>query len=122
VSQALEDFNTKRALEAYDILYNARDYEMASRYWSPGFVQRTPQLPQGRCGLIDFVRALPVTLKYECRLAVAQDDYVALFGRYCGLSTEQNRIGADLLRMKDGLIVEQWCVTADERDTYHSFW
>ena len=111
MSEALEDFNTKRALVAYDILYNARDYDRAGRYWSPGFVQRTPQLPHGRNGLIDYVRQLPNTLRYECRLVIAQDEYVALYGRYSGLGNMQTRICADLLRMKDGVIVEQWCVS-----------
>lgn len=114
VNEALEDFNTKRALEAYDILYNARDYEMASQYWALGFVQRAPQVPQGRHGLIDYVRQLPMTLKYECRLIIAQDEYVAIYGRYSGLGTKCDRICADLLRMKDGVVVEQWCVSADE--------
>ena len=113
MNEALEDFNTKRALEAYDLLYNARDYEMASRYWAPGFVQRAPQPPHGRDGLIDFVRQLPSTLKFECRLVIAQDDYVALYGKYSGLGTAQDRVCADLLRMKDGVVVEQWCVSAN---------
>ena len=45
MSEALEDFNTKRALEAYDILYNARDYDLASRNWSE---QRSPRPNQAR--------------------------------------------------------------------------
>jgi predicted SnoaL-like aldol condensation-catalyzing enzyme len=114
VNQALEDFNTKRALEAYDILFNARDYDMASRYWAPGFVQRARRHPQGRHGLIDFVRQLPSTLRFECQMVVAQDDFVALYGRYSGLGIAQNRVFVDLLRMKDGVVVEQWSVTADE--------
>ena len=114
MDEALEDFNTKRALEAYDLLFNARDYEMASRYWSPGFVQRAPQFPKSRHELIDFVRQLPETLKFECQLVVAEDDYVAVYGKYTGLETERNRFCSHLLRMKEGMIVEQWCVTADE--------
>jgi predicted SnoaL-like aldol condensation-catalyzing enzyme len=111
---ALEDFNTKRALEAIDLLFNARDYEMASRYWSPGFVQRSPQFPKSRHELIDFARRLPETLKFECQFVVAEDDYVAVYGKYTGLGTERNRVCSHLVRMKDGMIVELWCVTADE--------
>jgi predicted SnoaL-like aldol condensation-catalyzing enzyme len=115
VDEALEDFNTKRALEAYDLLFNARDYEMASQYWSPGFVQRAPQFPKSRHELIDSVRQLPETLKFDCQLVVAEDDYVAVYGKYTGLGAERkNRVCSHLLRLKEGVIVEQWCVTADE--------
>ena len=115
MDEALEDFNTKRALEACDLLFNARDYDMASQYWSPGFVQRAPQFPKGRHELIDFVRQLPETLKFDCQLVVAEDDYVVLYGKYTGLGAERkNRVCSHLLRLKEGVIVEQWWVTADE--------
>jgi len=115
LNDALEDFNTKRALEAFDLLFNARDYEMAARYWSPGFAQRAPQFPKGRHDLIDFARNLPDTLRFEVQQVVAEDDFVAIYGRYTGLGVgRQKRVCSHLLRMKDGLIAEQWCVTADE--------
>lgn len=115
VNDALEDFNTKRALEAFDLLFNARDYEMAVRYWSPGFAQRAPPFPKGRHDLIDLVRNLPDTLRFEVQHVVAEGDFVAIYGRYTGSGAgRQNRICSHLLRMKDGAIAEQWCVTADE--------
>lgn len=111
---ALEDFNAKRALEALDLLFNVRDYELAVRYWSPGFVQRAPQFPKGRQELIDFVRMLPKTMRFEVQFVAAEDDFVSVYGRYSGLGPDRkNRIGSHLLRMKDGVIAEQWCVTAD---------
>jgi predicted SnoaL-like aldol condensation-catalyzing enzyme len=115
VDDALEDFNTKRALEALDLLFNARDYEMAAQYWAPGFVQRAPQFPKGRHELIDLVRRLPETMRFEVLHVVAEDDFVSVCGRYTGLDgNHKNRACSHLLRMKDGVIAEQWCTTADE--------
>jgi predicted SnoaL-like aldol condensation-catalyzing enzyme len=115
VSEALEDFNTKRALEALDLLFNARDYNMASQYWSHGFVQRAPAFPTCRHELIDFVRQLPKTFRFEWHLVVAEDDFVSVYGKYTGLGEHrEDRVSSHLLRLKEGVIVEQWCVTADD--------
>ena len=39
------------ALEAFDALFNRRDFEAAERYWSPGYVQHSAGIGPGRDGL-----------------------------------------------------------------------
>jgi hypothetical protein len=36
-------------LEAFDALFNRRDFEAAERYWSPGYVQHSAGIGRGRC-------------------------------------------------------------------------
>ncbi len=61
-------------MEAFDTLFNKRDYEVAERYWSPNYIQHSAHLEPGRDGLFNLVRDLPATLKYEHDLIVAEGE------------------------------------------------
>ena len=50
--------NTALVLEAFDTLFNKRDYETAARFWSPAYIQRSAHIPPGRDGLFSLVKAL----------------------------------------------------------------
>jgi predicted SnoaL-like aldol condensation-catalyzing enzyme len=39
--------NNKFVLEAFDTLFNRRDYKAAERFWSPDYIQHS--LPTERC-------------------------------------------------------------------------
>jgi predicted SnoaL-like aldol condensation-catalyzing enzyme len=52
-------------LEAFDTLFNKRDYNAAKRYWSSNYIQHSAHIPPGRDGLFNLIRNLPATLKYE---------------------------------------------------------
>jgi predicted SnoaL-like aldol condensation-catalyzing enzyme len=54
------------------------------------------------------------TSRYENALAVAQGDYVILHGRFSGTGLPRNWVVADIVLMKDGLLVEHWDVIQDE--------
>ena len=60
-----EENNKKRVLEAFDTLFNKRDYAAAERYWSPHYIQHTAHIEPGREGLFNLIKSLPPTLKYE---------------------------------------------------------
>jgi predicted SnoaL-like aldol condensation-catalyzing enzyme len=47
-------------------------------------------------------------------LAVAHGDYVILHGRFSGTGLARNWIVADIVLMKDGLLMEHWDVIQDE--------
>src|SRR5271165_529085 len=51
--------NKALVLEAFDTLFNKRDYAAAERFWSPGYIQHSAHIAPGRDGLFDLVRALP---------------------------------------------------------------
>jgi hypothetical protein len=39
---------------------------------------------------------------------LAEDDYVAVHGRFSNIGLPVNWIAADVVRLKDGILVEHW--------------
>jgi predicted SnoaL-like aldol condensation-catalyzing enzyme len=106
--------NRAIVLEAFDTLFNKRDYERAVTFWSPNYVQHSAHIPPGRDGLFNLVRAAPNTLRYENALIFADGDYLMLHGRFSGRGQDPNWIAADIVRMEDGCLAEHWDVLQDE--------
>jgi len=106
--------NRALVLEAFDALFNRRDYEAAERFWSPRYVQHSAHIAPGREGLFDLVESLPAELHYENALAVAEGDFVLLHGRFTGNGQPRAMIAADIVRIADGLLAEHWDVLQDE--------
>jgi len=111
---AIESKNKALVLEAFDTLFNKRDYVAAERFWSPNYIQHSAHIPPGREGLFNLVKGLPPTLKYEPGVIVAEGDFVIVHGRYSGSGLPVNWIVADILRISDGILVEHWDVIQDE--------
>lgn len=109
-----EEQNKKFVLEAFDTLFNKRDYAAAERFWSPDYIQHSAIIEPGRDGLFNLVKTSPPELRYENGLAVASGDYVMLHGRFSGSGTPVNWIVVDILRIENGLIAEHWDVIQDE--------
>src|SRR5207237_9040828 len=114
MSQTKQERNKALVLEAFDTLFNKRDYVAAERYWSPTYVQHSAHIAPGREGLFELVKAAPPTLKYEPGLVMAEGDYVILHGRFSGFGLPVNWIAADILRIEDGVLAEHWDVLQDE--------
>ena len=114
MDQTIESKNKALAVEAFDTLFNKRDYEAAQRYWSPNYIQHSAHIPPGRDGLFNLIKSIPPTLRYEAGTVVAEGDVVILHGRYSGHGLPLNWIVADIVRMKDGILVEHWDVIQDE--------
>jgi predicted SnoaL-like aldol condensation-catalyzing enzyme len=106
--------NKALVLEAFDTLFNKRDYDAAERYWSPNYIQHSAHIRPGRDGLFDLIRSAPATLKYEPGVIVAEGDYVIVHGRFSGNGRPRNWIAADIVRIVDGVLVEHWDVLQDE--------
>jgi len=106
--------NKAIVLEAFDTLFNKRDYERAAEFWSPNYVQHSAHIPPGREGLFDLVRAAPETLRYENALILVDGDYLMLHGRFSGRGQDRNWVAADIVRMEDGRLAEHWDVLQDE--------
>jgi len=64
--------NKALVLQAFDTLFNKRDYEAAERYWSSNYIQHSAHIPPGRAGLFNLVRRMPASLKYEPGVIVAE--------------------------------------------------
>jgi len=106
--------NKALVLEAFDLLFNKRDYAAAERYWSDRYVQHSAHIAPGRDGLFNLVRTLPNSLKYENQLIVAEGDYVIAHGRFSGHGRPAAWIAVDIVRFEDGKLVEHWNVLQDE--------
>jgi predicted SnoaL-like aldol condensation-catalyzing enzyme len=87
----ISEQNKKLILEAFDTLFIRRDYAAAEQFWSPEYIQHSAHIEPGREGLLNLIRSLPPTLKYEPGLVIAEGD--------C---------------LRDGVLVEHWDVIQDE--------
>ena len=114
MSQTTQERNKALVLQAFETLFNKRDYAAAERFWSPQYIQHSAHIPPGRDGLFGMIKSLPPTLKYEPGVIVADGDYVILHGRFSGIRLPANWVVADVVRMKDGILVEHWDVIQDE--------
>jgi len=114
MSQSMQEGNKALVLEAFDTLFNKRDYATAERYWSPDYIQHSAHIAPGREGLFSLIKGIPPTLKYEPGLIVAEGDFVIVHGRFSGFGAPMNWIAADILRIKNGILVEHWDVIQDE--------
>jgi predicted SnoaL-like aldol condensation-catalyzing enzyme len=101
-------------LEAFETLFNKRDYVAAERFWSSNSIQHSAHIPPGREGLFNMIRGLPDGLRYENGLMVANGDYVVLHGRFSGIGLPVNWIVADIVRLEIGKLAEHWDVIQDE--------
>jgi predicted SnoaL-like aldol condensation-catalyzing enzyme len=106
--------NKALVLEAFDTLFNKRDYAAAERFWSDRYIQHSAHIAPGRDGLFNLIRALPDSLKYENHLILAEGDHVIAHGRFSGHGRPAAWIAADVVRMEDGKLAEHWDVLQDE--------
>lgn len=109
-----ETRNKALVLEAFDTLFNKRDYAKAATFWSPDYIQHSAHIAPGREGLFNLVKSAPSTLKYEPGVIAADGDYVIVHGRFSGNGRPVNWVAADVLRIADGVLAEHWDVLQDE--------
>jgi predicted SnoaL-like aldol condensation-catalyzing enzyme len=114
MSLTKQEKNKALVLEAFDTLFNKRDYVAAERYWSPDYIQHSAHIAPGREGLFNLVKTIPATLRYEPGTIVADGDFVIVHGRFSGIGAPVNWIAADILLIEDGILVEHWDVIQDE--------
>jgi len=104
-----EERGVQIVLNAFDILFNRRDYTAAERFWSPNYIQHSAHIPPGRDGLFNLVKTMPDTLHYEHHVAAASGDFTILQGRFSGLGQRAVWVVSDIVRME-----EHWDVIQDQ--------
>jgi predicted SnoaL-like aldol condensation-catalyzing enzyme len=114
MNRTRQEENKALVLEAFDTLFNKRDYAAAERYWSPRYIQHSAHIAAGREGLFNLIKSIPPTLKYEPGVIVAEGDFVIVHGRFSDFGLPVNWIAADIVRIKDGVLLEHWDVIQDE--------
>ena len=115
MSGSIEEKNKAIVLQAFDTLFNQRDYSRAERFWSPRYLQHSAHIRPGREGLFELVRNAPATMRYENQLILANGDFLMLHGRFSGLGAgTPNWIVVDVVRLENGVLAEHWDVIQDE--------
>jgi predicted SnoaL-like aldol condensation-catalyzing enzyme len=114
ITKTTPEQNRALVMEAFDTLFNKRDYAAAERFWSPDYIQHSAHIAPGRAGLFNLIKSVPPTLKYEPGMIVAEGDLVIVHGRFSNLGLPVNWIAADIVRIQNGILVEHWDVIQDE--------
>src|ERR1700738_806307 len=96
MSQTKQERNKALVLEAFDTLFNKRDYSAAERYWSPTYIQHSAHIAPRRAGLFNLIKSTPPTLKYEPGVSVADGDLVIVHGRFSGFGAPGNWIAGGI--------------------------
>src|SRR5882762_11716887 len=99
MQNTIEQTNKTLVLEAFETLFNKRDYTAADRFWSPDYIQHSAHIQPGRDGLFNLIRSAPATLKYEPGVVSADGAFVIVHGRFSGHGRPANWIAADILRI-----------------------
>ncbi|HEX4169691.1 MAG TPA: nuclear transport factor 2 family protein [Bryobacteraceae bacterium] len=87
MSNTTQSTNKALVLEAFDTLFNRRDYAAAERFWSPHYIQHSAHIEPGREGLFNLIKSIPPTLKYQPGTIVAEGDYLIVHGRFSGFGS-----------------------------------
>jgi len=114
MSDTIQQKNKALVLDAFDTLFNKRDYEAAEKLWSPNYIQHSAHILPGRDGLFNLIKASPSSLRYEHGLIIAEGDFVIVHGRYSNTGLPANWVVVDIVRIENGLLAEHWDVIQDE--------
>lgn len=90
-----------------------RDTTIVDRYFSPGYIQHNPAIPDGPKAIADLIPKLSKDLSYEAGMIVAEGDLVMVHGRYVGWGPKP-MVAVDVFRVKDGKVTEHWDVLQEE--------
>src|SRR5258708_39787234 len=108
--KTIEEANKALVLEAFDTLFNKRDYKAAERFWSANYIQHSAHIPAGREGLFNMIKNAPPTLRYEHDVILADKEFVIVHGRFSGHGGPRSWIAADIVSIANGLLTEHWDV------------
>src|SRR5256712_11437297 len=106
MSQSTEAQNKATVLEAFDTLFNKRDYVAAARFWSPNYVQHSAHIEPGRDGLFSLIKGMPPTFKHEHEQIVADGEVVIVHSRFSGFGQAKKWIVAGVVSGGQRLLVE----------------
>jgi len=108
--------NKKNVVEFYEQAINKKDFDAASKYLGPRYIQHNPVAPDGAEGLkgfIGFLRSKFPDSKSEIKRVFAEGDYVILHVHSVREPGTRGRAIVDIFRLENGKIVEHWDVAQD---------
>ena len=108
--------NKKIVIDFYDKALNQKDFDAASKYLGPRYVQHNPNAPDGSEGLKRLVTLLKEKFpnsRSEIKRAIAEGDIVVLHVHSVREPGQRGRAIVDMFRLENGKIVEHWDVVQD---------
>src|SRR5258708_6584972 len=108
MSESTTQRNKAFVLEAFETLFNRKDFVAAEKFWSSNYIQHSAHIPPGRDGLFGLIKSVPPDMRYENSLIMAEGDMLMLHGRFSGLGLPANWIVVDIVRIENGLVAEDW--------------
>ena len=108
--------NKKAVVEFYEAGLNRKDFEAASKYIGPQYIQHNPGAQdgiEGFKGFLAFLREKFPNSHSEIRRVFADGDYVILHVHAVREPGTRGRAIVDFFRLEQGKIVEHWDVAQD---------
>jgi predicted SnoaL-like aldol condensation-catalyzing enzyme len=108
--------NKKAVVEFYEAGLNKKDFEAASRYFGPKYIQHNPGAQDGIEGFkafLAFLRDKFPNSHSEIKKVFADGDYVILHVHAVREPGTRGRAIVDIFRLENGKIVEHWDVAQD---------
>ncbi len=108
--------NKKAVLAFYEAGLNAKDFDAASKYVGPKYIQHNPGAPdgiEGFKGFLAFLREKFPNSHSEIRRVFADGDFVILHVHAVREPGTRGRAIVDIFRLENGKIVEHWDVAQD---------
>src|SRR6266404_1081360 len=105
--------NKKTVLEFYEAGLNKKDFEAASKYFGPRYIQHNPGAPDGIEGFKAFIAQRKEKFpnaRSEVKRSFADGDYVVLHVHSVREPGERGVAIVDIFRLENGKIVEHWDV------------
>ncbi len=113
---ATQEANKKAVLEFYEAGLNKKDFEAASKYFGPKYIQHNPGAPDGIEGFktfVNFLREKFPNSHSEIKKTFAEGDFVILHVHAVREPGTRGRAIVDIFRLENGKIVEHWDVAQD---------
>ena len=105
--------NKKAVVEFYEAAINRKDFEAASKFFGPRYVQHNPNAPDGIEGFkafLGFLREKFPESRSEIKRVWAEGDYVILHVHAVRAPGARGAAIVDIFKLENGKIVEHWDV------------
>jgi len=113
---AREEANRKAVVEFYQKAINDKDFEAASKYLGPRYIQHNQAArdgPEGLHGFINFLREKFPNARSEIKRSFVDGDFVILHVHAVRDPATRGQAIVDIFRLEQGKIVEHWDVHED---------
>jgi len=112
-ADAALDANKKAVVAFYEAAINRKDFEAASKFFGPRYVQHNPNAPDGIEGFkafLGFLREKFPESRSEIKRVWAEGDYVILHVHAVRAPGARGAAIVDIFKLENGKIVEHWDV------------